>query len=79
MAKQPDIYEKFSRSIAPSIFGNTGSSRPPFLLPFSINRADTSPGCRHQEVDHLSPDGRLEEGSPRRHASSWRYQRPHAR
>lgn len=24
LAKQPDIYEKFSRSIAPSIFGNTG-------------------------------------------------------
>lgn len=25
LAKQPDIYEKFARSIAPSIFGNTGA------------------------------------------------------
>lgn len=27
MGKQSDIYEKFARSIAPSIFGNTGASR----------------------------------------------------
>jgi DNA replication licensing factor MCM5 len=35
MAKQPDIYEKFSRSIAPSIFGNTGSFLSLSSLPHS--------------------------------------------
>lgn len=36
MGKESDIYEKFARSIAPSIFGNGGASPPSSLLPSSV-------------------------------------------
>lgn len=42
MAREPDFFEKFSNSVAPSIYGHPGTDTPPILTSPDIKKAITS-------------------------------------
>ena len=71
MSRDERVFEKFSSSIAPSIYGSEGAVL--FLvinLNFLFSGLDTLP-CRHQKGHSLSPLWRLQKDSPRRHETPW--------
>lgn len=52
LARSEDLYDRFAKSVAPSIFGSLGT-----FFASLVHRLT----CRYQESDHLSFDGREQE------------------
>lgn len=68
MARSEGFYERFAKSVAPSIFGSLGMFRSPVLTAY----ADVS--NRHQKGNNLSTYGWLEEDTAGWYAPSRRHQ-----
>lgn len=77
MARSEGFYERFAKSVAPSIFGSLGSQTGNPVHVFSYSYSLTISG-RYQEGHYVSAHGRLEEDSARRYATARRHQRPSA-
>jgi hypothetical protein len=69
MARSENFYERFAKSVAPSIFGTLGASVPVIMI------CDIDFVRRYQESDYVPVIRWLEESPARWHATPWGYQR----
>lgn len=88
LSRSEGLYERFSKSVAPSIFGNDGQSLllllPGPLFPYLLSLSELATylyarvklTSRYQKSSHMSPIRRLQKTLTGRSKITWRYKRP---
>lgn len=74
MARSDGFYERFAKSVAPSIYGSLGQEQCPTLVHFCLTIC-RSQLRRHQKGNNVSTIWRFEEDITGWHATSWGHQR----